>query len=71
MILYLNIAQIIVSLSLVALILLTAKGSWANSSLSGAPQTKRGPEKLVFNLTIILIVIFIALSIAQLYLFNA
>jgi len=68
--LYLNIAQIIISISLVALILLTAKEGWASSSLN-APQTKRGPEKLVFNLTLILITVFIALSIAQLYLFNA
>jgi len=68
--LYLNIAQIITSISLIALILLTAKEGWASSSLS-APQTKRGPEKLVFNLTLILIVVFIALSVAQLYLFNA
>ena len=68
--LYLNIAQIITSISLIALILLTAKEGWASSSLN-APQTKRGPEKLVFNLTLVLIVIFIALSVAQLYLFNA
>ena len=67
--LYLNIAQIIISISLIALILLTAKEGWASSSLN-APQTKRGPEKLVFNLTLILIAIFITLSVAQLYLFN-
>ena len=68
--LYLNVAQIITSISLTALILLTAKEGWASSSLN-APQTKRGPEKLVFNFTIILIIVFIVLSIAQLYLFNA
>ena len=68
--LYLNIAQIVISVSLVALILLTAKESLAGNSLN-APQTKRGPEKLVFILTLILIVIFIVLSIVQLYFFNA
>jgi len=67
--LYLNIAQIIISISLIALILLTSKEGWASSSLN-APQTKRGPEKLVFSLTLILIAVFIVLSIAQLYLFN-
>jgi len=67
--LYLNIAQIIISISLIALILLTSKEGWAGSSLS-APQAKRGPEKLVFTLITILIAVFIALSIAQLYFFN-
>jgi len=67
--LYLNIGQIVISISLVALILLTAKEGWASSG-SSTPQTKRGPEKLVFSLTLALIAIFIALSIAQLYLFN-
>jgi len=68
--LYLNIAQIITSISLIALILLISKEGWASSSLN-APQTKRGPEKLVFTFTLILIAVFIALSIAQLYFFNA
>ncbi len=68
--LYLNIAQIIVSISLVALIFLTAKEGWTSGSV-GAPQTKRGAEKVIFNITIALITIFIILSIAQLYLFNA
>jgi len=67
--LYLNISQIIISISLIVLILLTAKEGWASGG-SSAPQTKRGPEKLVFNLTLALIAIFIALSVAQLYLFN-
>jgi len=66
--LILNIAHIIVSLALAALILLTVKGG----SLQGnqqTPQTKRGPEKIAFYTLIGLTIIFAILSIARLYFF--
>ena len=66
--LILNIGQIIVSLILVVLILLTVRGG----SLGGSqqtPQTKRGPEKTIFYTLIGLVVAFAILSIARLYFF--
>lgn len=65
---FLNIAQIIVSLLLVVLVLFTTKEGWTGNSLA-APQTKRGAEKVLFYLTIAIIVIFAILSLAQLYFF--
>ncbi len=67
----LNIAFIVVSVLLVIFILLQQQGSGLGTIFGGSGggesyRSKRGVEKLFFNLTIILIVmfIFIGLSIA-------
>jgi preprotein translocase subunit SecG len=63
------IAQIVVSVLLTAAVLLQAQGSGLGTSWGGGGETyhtKRGVEKVVFILTIIGIVVFTALSIANL-----
>ena len=62
----LTIAQIVCSLLLIVAIALQGKGGGLSSVLGGRAsvyQTKRGVEKLLFRLTIVLVVLFIVLSI--------
>ncbi len=60
-----NIIQIALSLVLVLVILLQVKGQ--GSGLFGAAdssyRTRRGLEKTLFQLTVVLVVVFIAVSI--------
>jgi preprotein translocase subunit SecG len=62
---YLNLAQIIVSVSLILVVLLQARGSGFGGALGGSTtffRTRRGAEKTLFQLTIVLVVIFILMS---------
>jgi len=62
---YLNFAEIIVSSALVLVILLQARGSGFGGALGGSStffRTRRGAEKTLFQLTIILVVVFILIS---------
>jgi preprotein translocase subunit SecG len=62
---YLNIVEIIVSVSLILVILLQARGSGFGGALGGSStffRTRRGAEKALFQLTIVLVVIFILIS---------
>lgn len=63
----LNIAQILISVLLIAILVLQAKGSGFGAALGGSTtsvfRTRRGIEKTLYNLTIVLIVIFICISI--------
>lgn len=62
---YLNIAQILVSLVLITVILLQAKGSGFGAGLGGttsAFRTRRGMEKTLFQATIVLTVLFLGMS---------
>ncbi len=62
----LNVAQILISALLVAVLLLQAKGSGFGAALGGSTsstfRTRRGVEKTLFQLTIVLIVIFVLIS---------
>ena len=63
---YLYIVQIIVSLVLIGVLLLQARGSGFSatfSSDSSIYRTRRGVEKTLFNVTIGLAVLFVAVSI--------
>ena len=63
------IAQILVSLVLIALILLQAKGGGLGTTFGGQAavyHTKKGIEKLVFYLTIALAVILTVLALVNL-----
>lgn len=63
------IAQVIVSIFLVGAILLQAQGSGLGTTWGGGGETyhtKRGVERVVFVLTIVGVVVFAALSIANL-----
>ena len=58
--------QITISLILIALILLQAKGTGLGSTFGGQSQayhSKRGVEKLVFRTTIITAIIFAIISV--------
>ncbi len=66
----LYIVQIVVSLLLIIIILLQQKGSGLGSTFGGdgaVYRTKRGAEKTIFRLTIILSFIFLATALASLF----
>lgn len=69
---YLNIATLVVSIALILTVLLQVKGGGLGG-IFGSPdsvyRTKRGLEKTMFQLTIALIVLFIAISLVSLKLF--
>ncbi len=63
---YLNIAQIILAIALILAILLQVKGGGLGGIFGQADtvyRTRRGVEKTLFQLTIILVVLFIIASI--------
>ncbi|MDZ7586775.1 MAG: preprotein translocase subunit SecG [Patescibacteria group bacterium] len=62
----LTLIQIIISVALISLILLQAKGTGLGSAFGGQSQTyhsKRGVEKVVFYSTIAAGIIFVIISI--------
>jgi len=60
---YLNVAEILISIALIAVILLQVKGEGVGGLQSGSfVRTRRGLEKTLFQLTIVLIVIFLVVS---------
>jgi preprotein translocase subunit SecG len=60
---YLNIAEILISIALVAIILLQVKGEGVGGLQSGSfVRTRRGLEKTLFQLTIVLVVVFLVVS---------
>ena len=66
---YLNLAQIVLSIALVLVILLQVKGGGLGGIFGQADtvfRTKRGVEKTLFQLTVILVVLFIIISIVSL-----
>ena len=66
---YLNVAQMVLSIALVTAILLQVKGGGLGG-IFGQPdtvyRTKRGVEKILFQLTIALVVLFIIISLISL-----
>jgi preprotein translocase subunit SecG len=70
--LYLNIAQIVISIALILVILLQLKSGGLSGIFGGGGdtvyRTKRGMEKTFFQLTIALVVLFVAVSILALVL---
>lgn len=64
----LTIVQIVVSIVLVGLILIQARGTGfgRSSSVGGSGFTRRGLEKLVFRLTFVIAFLFIAISVLRL-----
>ncbi|MFN8637051.1 MAG: preprotein translocase subunit SecG [Chloroflexota bacterium] len=63
---YLNIVQILISLVLIGVLLLQARGSGFSatfSSDSSIYRTRRGVEKTLFNVTIGLAIVFVLVSI--------
>ncbi len=64
---YLNIIQILVSIALIALTAAQSRGSSASvfGGESSVQHKRRGMEKTLFNLTIVLAVVFFLTSIAS------
>lgn len=64
---YLNLAQIVISIALIAVILLQTKGSALGGMFGGSDssiyKTRRGLEKTVFNVTIGLSIVFFFLAL--------
>jgi len=66
LILYLNIVQIIVSVALIALTVLQGKDAGLGRMFGGDSSihvTRRGAEKTIFNVTIVLAVVFFLTSL--------
>jgi preprotein translocase subunit SecG len=69
MLTYLNIAQIILSAAVIVACLLQIKGGGLGGIFGQADtvyRTKRGAEKTLFQLTIVLVVLFLVVSIVAL-----
>ena len=66
---YLSIAQIVLSIALILAILFQVRGGGLGG-IFGQPstvfRTKRGVEKTLFQLTIVLVVLFVTISIVML-----
>lgn len=68
---YLNIAQIIIAILMIAAILLQAKGTGLSGVFGGEGnvfRTKRGAEKILFYITIALAIGFFAIALFNVYL---
>jgi len=66
---YLYVAQIVVAVALIIAVLLQVRGGGLGGIFGQADtvyRTRRGVERTLFRLTIVLVVIFIALSIVSL-----
>jgi len=65
---YLYLAQIVLSIAIIALAVVQAKdagmGSMFGGSDMGISHTRRGVERTMFNATIVLIVLFVLLAFA-------
>jgi len=65
---YLNVAQIVLSIALILAVLLQIKGGGLGGIFGQADtvyRTKRGVEKTLFQLTIVLVVIFLVIAIVS------
>ena len=70
---YLVIVQVIITVLLIAVILLQARGTGLGSTFGGdgnVYRTKRGLEKILFRITIVLAIIFPSLALAGLIFFG-
>ena len=66
---YLNVAQIVLSVTLILVILLQVRGGGLGGIFGQADtvfRTRRGVERTLFQLTIVLVVLFIIISIISL-----
>ena len=63
---YLNVAQIVLSIALILAVLLQVKGGGLGGIFGQADtvyRTRRGVERTLFQLTVVLVVLFIIVSI--------
>ncbi len=68
MITYLFLAQIVVSIAIIALVVVQAKDAGLSQMFGGSDMgvshTRRGVEKTMFNATIVLVILFVIMSFA-------
>ncbi len=67
---FVAIAQVALSIAIIASILIQNKGAGLSSTFGGGNEvylTKRGIEKWVINLTVLLIAIFVVLRVTAFY----
>ncbi len=65
----LTVVQIIISVSLILVIMIQARGTGLGRTFGGGGGTsfsRRGLEKLIFRLTFVLVILFLAISVLQL-----
>ena len=65
---YLSVAQIVLSIALILAVLLQVRGGGLGGIFGQADtvfRTKRGVEKTLFRLTIVLVVVFIVIAIVS------
>lgn len=71
---FVNIAQIVVAVMLIVMIMLEVRGSNLGGFVGGSDtpiyRTRRGFERVLFNLTIVVAILFFALSIWNVILTN-
>ena len=69
MVTYLNMAQILLSIGLIAAVLLQARGTGLSATFGGADpaayRSRRGIEKTLFRLTIVLVFVYVGISLAS------
>ncbi len=66
MVTYFNIAEIVVSIVLILVLLIQTRGAGFNGTFnsdSSVYRTRRGIEKTLFQLTIVLAVVFVIISV--------
>jgi len=66
---YLNIAQIVLSIALIVVVLFQVRGGGLGGIFgqqSGVYRTRRGVEKILFQLTIVFVIIFLVISVLTL-----
>jgi preprotein translocase subunit SecG len=67
---YLNVIQIIISITLIVIILIQAKGEGVGGMFggeTGVARTRRGLERTLFNVTVALAAIFLLVSFLSAY----
>ncbi|MGE5619795.1 MAG: preprotein translocase subunit SecG [Sphingomonadaceae bacterium] len=70
---YLNLVQILLSIVLILVVLLQAKGSGIGGAFgteTSAYRSRRGVERTLFNFTIVLSVLFVLISIVSVKFFS-
>ncbi|MDH4208096.1 MAG: preprotein translocase subunit SecG [Anaerolineae bacterium] len=69
MLFYLQVVQIIISVCLIVAVLLQVKGQGLGGIFGGTDagiyKTRRGAEKTLFNLTVVLVVLFFVFAMAS------
>jgi len=66
---YLNVAQVVVSIALIVIILLQVRGGGLGGIFGQSStvfRTRRGVEKILFQLTIVLVSVFLVISVLTL-----